>query len=104
LDYRSSLNRWNTKPQGKQSGIIPSLRSWLLEHFGKDPCLRDTGRFDINELDEAHFAAEQKEWDSRLNVDNARFSQYADWLRNTRRQHSLSNVIWFVNKNPGSHR
>jgi hypothetical protein len=70
-------------------------KSWVV--------LRDTGRFAMEELDEAYFAAEKQEWDSRLNVDNARFSQYADWLRNTRRQHSLSNVIWFVNKNPSFH-
>jgi hypothetical protein len=67
-------------------------KSWVV--------LGDTGRFAIEELDEAYFAAEKREWDSRLNVDNGRFSQYANWLQNNRRQHSLSNVIWFVNKNP----
>ena len=67
-------------------------KSWIV--------LRDTGRFAIEEQDEDFFAAEEREWNSRLNVDNVRFNQYADWLRNTQRQHSLSNAIWFVNKNP----
>ena len=67
-------------------------KSWIV--------LRDTGRFAIDELDEDCFAAEKQEWDSRLNIDNGRFNQYLEWLRNTRRKHSLSNVIWFETKNP----
>ena len=67
-------------------------KSWIT--------LEETGRFSIKEVDESFFAAEKQEWDSRLNVDNARFNQYVEWLHATRRQHSLSNVIWFENKNP----
>jgi hypothetical protein len=66
-------------------------KSWVV--------LRDTGRFEIEEQDENFFASEKREWDSRLNVDNIRFSQYREWLSSTGRQHSLSNTIWFFGRN-----
>jgi hypothetical protein len=66
----------------------PERKSWKA--------LRDTGRFGIIEFKAEFFLGEKEYWDSCLNLEGNRLSEYLVWLRTKKRLHNKSNVIEFT--------